>query len=54
MNFNVKIIFDKSKPDGTIRKIVDSSIARSYGWRPKIDLSTGFDLTYKSFIQMNR
>ena len=54
MKLNVKIIFDKSKPDGTIRKVVDSSIAHSYGWKPKIDLSTGFDLTYKSYMKMNR
>ena len=54
MKLNVKIIFDKSKPDGTIRKVVDSSIAHSYGWRAKIDLNTGFDLTYKSYMKMNR
>ena len=49
---NVKIKFDKSKPDGTPRKIVDSSIARKYGWRPKINLDAGFDLTF-NFVQNN-
>lgn len=49
---NVKIKFDKSKPDGTPRKIVDSSIARKYGWRPKINLDEGFDLTF-NFVQNN-
>jgi GDP-L-fucose synthase len=49
---NVKIKFDKSKPDGTPRKIVDSSIARKYGWSPKINFDEGFDLTF-NFVQNN-
>ena len=32
---NLYIILDSTKPDGTPRKIVDSKIAKSYGWRPK-------------------
>ena len=52
MKINIKIVFDKSKPDGTPRKIVDSSIARRYGWKPKISLTTGFDDTYKNFLNM--
>jgi GDP-L-fucose synthase len=52
MNLNVKIIFDKSKPDGTPRKVIDSTIAYKYGWRPQISLSTGFDLTYKNFLKI--
>jgi GDP-L-fucose synthase len=50
INLNCKIIFDRSKSDGTPRKIIDSSIARSYGWFPKIDLNTGFDLTLKNYF----
>jgi len=49
LNLNCKIILDKSKPDGTPRKIIDSSIALKYGWSPKVDLDSGFDLTLKSF-----
>ncbi len=49
---NVKIKFDKSKPDGTPRKIVDSSIARKYGWSPKINFDEGFNLTF-NFVQNN-
>ena len=48
LNLNCKIILDKSKPDGTPRKIIDSSIALKYGWSPKVDLDLGFDLTLKS------
>jgi len=50
LDLSCKIILDKSKPDGTIRKIIDSSIANKYGWFPKIDLNKGFDLTLKNYF----
>jgi len=50
INFKCKIILDKSKPDGTQRKIIDNSIALSYGWKPKINLHEGFELTLKSYF----
>ena len=50
INFKCKIVLDKSKPDGTQRKIIDSSIALSYGWKPKVSLSEGFQLTLKSYL----
>ena len=46
-----KIYFDKTKPDGTKRKLLDISVALSYGWKPKISLSKGFDLTYSAFLR---
>ena len=48
---NVKIKTDKSKPDGTPRKIIDSSIAKKYGWRPKVNLKDGFNKTYLDFLK---
>ena len=51
LNSKLKIKFDKSKNDGTKRKILDSSLARKYGWRPKFTLDDGFDITFKSFLQ---
>ena len=51
INLNCKIILDKSKHDGTPRKIIDSSIAMKYGWSPKIDLNAGFDLTIKNYLK---
>jgi GDP-L-fucose synthase len=50
IDLKCKIVLDKSKSDGTLRKIIDSSIARKYGWFPKTDLNTGFDLTLKSYL----
>ena len=50
IDFKCKIVLDKSKPDGTKRKIIDNSIALSYGWKPKINLDDGFELTLKSYF----
>jgi GDP-L-fucose synthase len=50
LDLSCKIILDKSKPNGTLRKIIDSSIANKYGWFPKIDLNKGFDLTLKNYF----
>lgn len=54
INLKCKIVFDKSKSDGTPRKIIDSSIARSYGWFPKIDIDYGLDLTLRSYFLKNK
>lgn len=43
-----KISYDKSKPNGTPRKILDSSLARKYGWRSKISIDKGFEKILKS------
>ena len=45
------IILDKSKPNGTPRKILNYDIAKKYGWKPKTTLDKGFDLTLKDFIK---
>jgi GDP-L-fucose synthase len=50
MKLNCKIVLDRSKSDGTPRKIIDSSVARKYGWTPNIDLNEGFDLTLKNYL----
>ena len=50
INLKCKIVLDRTKFDGTPRKIIDSSIARGYGWIPKIDLTNGFNLTLKSYL----
>jgi GDP-L-fucose synthase len=53
MNLRCKIVLDRSKSDGTPRKIIDSSISRKYGWFPRIDLNKGFDLTLKNYLLKN-
>jgi len=51
LNFKGKIEYDSSKPDGTPRKIMDSSRLASLGWQASISLEDGIDLTYKSFLE---
>ncbi len=43
------LVFDTSKPDGTMRKMLDVTFVNSLGWFPKIDLKEGIQNTYKDF-----
>jgi GDP-L-fucose synthase len=47
--FKGDLIFDKTKPDGTARKLMDSSKMHSLGWKPKISLRDGISETYRLF-----
>lgn len=49
IGYKGQIIWDKSKPDGTPRKIMDSSRLFALGWRPKVNLETGIALAYQDF-----
>jgi len=49
LNVKAKINFDKSKPDGTKRKLLDISVAKKYGWRPKTSFKNGILNAYISF-----
>lgn len=42
---------DRSKPDGTPRKLMSAAKLRGYGWKPKIDLHEGLTQTYKWFLE---
>ncbi len=43
-----EIIYDRNKPTGTPRKLLDCSIAQKYGWKPKISLKQGLIKTLNS------
>ena len=47
--FKGVIVFDKSKPDGTVRKLMDSSKIQQIGWKPKINLKDGITETYQQY-----
>jgi len=53
LNYKIKVIHDKNKPDGTPRKILDNSISKKYGWKSKTSLTKGIQLTYEDFIKNN-
>jgi GDP-L-fucose synthase len=47
----LKIKYDKSKPNGVPRKVMDVSLAKKYGWKYKINLKTSIKITYQSFLK---
>tara|TARA_A100001234_G_scaffold214459_1_gene218087 strand:- start:455 stop:1393 length:939 start_codon:yes stop_codon:yes gene_type:complete len=49
LNRKIKIRYDKSKPNGVHRKVMDVSLAKKYGWESKIKLNQAILETYKSF-----
>ena len=51
LKIKVKIKYDDKKPDGVFRKVLDISVAKKYGWKSKISLEKGFDITYKDFVK---
>lgn len=44
------IVWDKSKPDGTPRKLLDTARLNQLGWKPRIMLKEGLTQTYQSFL----
>ena len=50
--YNGEIQFDTSKPDGTVRKLMDSSKIKQLGWSPEISLKNGISSTYELFKEL--
>ena len=51
VEFHGKVIFNPEYPNGTPRKILNSSLINSLGWKSKIKLDTGLKSTYKWFLE---
>ena len=52
LKLDSKIKFDRSKPDGVKRKVLNISKAKKYGWKPKISLDEGFKRTYSQYKKL--
>jgi GDP-L-fucose synthase len=50
VGYKGSINWDKSKPNGTPRKLLDTSKINSLGWNPKISLVEGISTTYEWFL----
>lgn len=48
--YSGQIIFDTEKPDGTPRKLMDTTKINSLGWKPKIALEEGIASVYKDYV----
>ena len=45
------IAYDRSKPDGTPQKLLDTAKLAALGWRPRVSLEEGLRLAYASFLK---
>ena len=52
VDYNGKLTFDPSKPDGAPRKLLDSSRLCSLGWRPTVSLREGLELSYRDSSEL--
>lgn len=50
VGYQGEIIFDTTKPDGTPRKLMDSSRLKAVGWSPKVEFKEGLILAYQDFL----
>ncbi|MEO0961447.1 MAG: GDP-L-fucose synthase [Pseudomonadota bacterium] len=50
VGFEGDLVFDASKPDGTPRKLMDSSLLQGMGWSPKVQLKQGIARTYEWYL----
>lgn len=51
VGFEGKLIFDNTKPDGTMRKLMDVSRINALGWEAKTSLYEGIKIVYKDFLE---
>jgi GDP-L-fucose synthase len=47
---SVEIVYDRTKPDGMARKLLDSALIHSLGWQPRVSLEQGLALAYADFL----
>lgn len=50
VGFKGNIIYDKTKPNGTMKKLLDSSRILAMGWRPEVNERAGLQNAYKDFL----
>ena len=50
VDYKGKLVLDRSRPDGTPRKLLDSCKLLEMGWWPRTSLREGLELTYSEFI----
>jgi GDP-L-fucose synthase len=51
---DIKIVADPTKPAGMKRKLLDISLARSFGWDPSTDIKSGIESTIKWYISSGK
>jgi GDP-L-fucose synthase len=51
VGFKGELIFDPTKPDGTPRKLLDTSRLEKLGWTPRVSLRDGIEQTYQWYLR---
>lgn len=54
VGFSGELVFDETKPNGTPRKVMDSSPMRELGWKPNVSLDRGLSLAYEDYLRRIR
>ena len=54
VGFTGKVLWDTGKPNGTPRKLLDTSRLEALGWKPKIELEQGIVSSYEDFLILRR
>lgn len=54
VRYEGELVFDKTKPDGTMRKLMDVSRINSLGWEAQTSLKDGIEIVYKDFLTNNK
>jgi GDP-L-fucose synthase len=49
--FKGELLFDTSKPDGTMRKLLDVSKLEKLGWKSKIELEDGVRAVFDGYVK---
>ena len=53
LNYNLQVKFDKNKKyDGVYSKVLDTKIAKRYGWKPKLSFKKAILNTYKDLVKI--
>ena len=51
VGYEGRMVFDLTKPDGVFRKLMDSTLIESLGWKASISLEDGLTLTYSDYLK---
>ncbi len=54
VGFNGELVYDKSKPNGTPRKLMDAAHIKELGWQPKIELEQGIKDFYNWYLSLDK
>ena len=54
VGYKGKLVYDSTKPDGTMLKLMDVSKINALGWRAKTKLEDGLKIAYQDFLSRNK